>query len=95
MVNRIILNETSYFGRGSRNKLVDELKSRRIEKVLVVTDYNLIQNNIGHYVSAFVIDFLNCSVKYQRTAYTHSDIDQQRKYDNTRKRLYMNTKFFL
>ena len=25
MINRVILNETSYFGRGAREKLVDEI----------------------------------------------------------------------
>jgi len=54
MVNRIVLNETSYFGRGSRTKLGEELKSRGIEKVLVVTDFSLMQNN----VSKMVIDVL-------------------------------------
>ena len=31
MINRVVLNETSYFGRGSRRKLAEELKSRRYE----------------------------------------------------------------
>ena len=47
MVNRVILNETSYFGRGSRVKLGEELKSRKYEKVLVVTDFNLMDNNVA------------------------------------------------
>ena len=46
MVNRIVLNETSYFGRGSRNKLGEELKTRGLEKVLLVTDYNLMESNV-------------------------------------------------
>ena len=46
MVNRIILNETSYFGRGSREKLGEELLGREYKKVLVVTDYNLMDNGI-------------------------------------------------
>ena len=41
MINRVVLNETSYFGRGSRNKLVGEIVSRGYRNVLVVTDYNL------------------------------------------------------
>ena len=44
MINRITLNETSYFGRGSCDKLGEELKNRNYHKVLVVTDYNLIKN---------------------------------------------------
>ena len=54
MVNRIVLNETSYFGRGSRAKLGDELKSRGYEKVLVVTDNTLMNSN----VTKMVIDVL-------------------------------------
>ena len=30
MINRIILNETSYFGRGSREKLPEEIKARNL-----------------------------------------------------------------
>ena len=40
MINRVVLNETSYFGRGSRRKIVDEIKSRGYEKILVVSDIN-------------------------------------------------------
>ena len=32
MANRIILNETSYFGWGSREVLVDEIKRRKFKK---------------------------------------------------------------
>ena len=42
MVNRIVLNETSYFGRGSRCELPGEIKSRGFGKVLVVTDKALV-----------------------------------------------------
>lgn len=66
MVNRIVLNETSYFGRGSRTKLGEELKSRGIEKVLVVTDFSLMQNN----VSRMVIDVLE-SVGITYFVYLH------------------------
>ena len=38
MVNRIVLNETSYFGRGSRQKLSEELIKRGYKKILVVSD---------------------------------------------------------
>lgn len=41
MVNKIVLNETSYFGRGARKKIVEEIKNRGFEKVLVVTDRKL------------------------------------------------------
>ena len=33
MINRVVLNETSYFGRGSRNKLGEELRTRGHQKV--------------------------------------------------------------
>ena len=46
MINRIILNETSYFGRGSRFKLIEELKSRGFKRLLVVSDQNLVEANV-------------------------------------------------
>ena len=46
MVNRIVLNETSYFGRGSRAKLGEELKARSLNKVLVVTDFTLMDADV-------------------------------------------------
>lgn len=38
MTNRIILNETSYFGWGARENLVPEIKKRHFKKVLLVTE---------------------------------------------------------
>ena len=46
MINRVVLNETSYFGRGAREKLGEELKSRGHRKVLVVTDLTLMESKI-------------------------------------------------
>ncbi len=46
MINRVVLNETSYFGRGSRTKLGEELKSRGYNKVLLVTDFTLMDSNV-------------------------------------------------
>lgn len=54
MANRIILNETSYFGWGSREVLVNEIKTRKFKKALFVTDNTLI--NAG--VSGLVTDTL-------------------------------------
>lgn len=51
MINRIVLNETSYFGRGSRRKLIDEIKSRGYNKILVVTDRTLTEANISTLVT--------------------------------------------
>lgn len=51
MTNRIILNETSYFGRGSREKVVDEIKTRGYKKVLLVTDHALIEAKVTEMVT--------------------------------------------
>ena len=51
MINRVVLNETSYFGRGSRSKVVDEIKSRGYTKILVVTDRTLIESNVSTMVT--------------------------------------------
>ena len=47
MSYRMILNETSYFGVGSINAIVDEVKKRGFKKALVVTDHDLIQFNVA------------------------------------------------
>lgn len=44
MINRIILNETSYFGYGSRSVLKDEIKKRGYKKALIVTQENILKN---------------------------------------------------
>lgn len=43
MINRIILNETSYFGRGARAKVTEEIEARNFHKILVVTDKSLLE----------------------------------------------------
>ncbi len=55
MANRMILNETSYFGWGSREVLIDEIKKRNFKRALVVTDETLI--NVG--VATKVINILD------------------------------------
>ncbi|MDW2741773.1 lactaldehyde reductase [Atlantibacter subterraneus] len=42
MANRMILNETSWFGRGAVNALPDEVKRRDYRKALIVTDKTLV-----------------------------------------------------
>lgn len=42
-VNRIILNETSYFGKGAIKEIVPEIKKRGFKKVVVVTDKTLVE----------------------------------------------------
>ena len=51
MVNRIVLNETSYFGSGAREKLGEELVKRNYWNVLLVTDFNLIQSGVTNMVA--------------------------------------------
>ena len=55
MANRVVLNETSYFGRGARENVVTEIKARGFKNILVVTDRNLTQNG----VAAMVTDYLD------------------------------------
>ena len=61
MTNRIVLNETSYFGRGSREKVAEEIKNRGYEKILVVTDRALIDANVAEMVTE-VLD--KAEIKY-------------------------------
>ena len=46
MSKRIILNETSYFGKGAIKEIVNELKGRHLQKILVVTGENLLKFGI-------------------------------------------------
>lgn len=41
MANRMILNETAWFGRGAINALTDEVMRRGYRKALIVTDRTL------------------------------------------------------
>ena len=52
MAQRFILNETSYFGRGSRVELANEIKTRGFKKVLVVTDQTLLDCGVTGKVTA-------------------------------------------
>ncbi len=54
MINRIVLNETSYFGRGSRSKLKDELRARGFYKILVVSDETLKQAGVTGMVTSIL-----------------------------------------
>src|SRR5471030_418177 len=47
MANRMILNETSYFGKGAIAHLIDEIKARGFKKALVVTDRELIRFEVA------------------------------------------------
>jgi lactaldehyde reductase len=47
MANRIILNETSYHGAGSRAEIVTEVKRRVLKKALLVTDKDLVKFGVA------------------------------------------------
>ncbi|MBE5755188.1 MAG: lactaldehyde reductase [Clostridiales bacterium] len=47
MSSRFILNEFSYFGRGSRAELVPEIQKRGFKKVFVVTDESLVKCGVA------------------------------------------------
>ena len=47
MANRIVLNETSYFGWGAREVLPEEIKKRKFKKALFVTDQMLLSVGIA------------------------------------------------
>ncbi|QLB39711.1 lactaldehyde reductase [Mannheimia pernigra] len=51
MANRLILNETSYHGKGAIQHIVHEVKSRSFNKALVVTDKDLIKFNVAQKVT--------------------------------------------
>ncbi|WP_298841700.1 lactaldehyde reductase [Clostridium sp.] len=47
MVNRMVLNETSYIGAGAIGNIAAEVKTRGFKKALVVTDKDLIKFNVA------------------------------------------------
>lgn len=51
MSERFVLNETSIFGRGCRNELPEEIKSRGFKKVFLVTDKGLVDCKLINKVS--------------------------------------------
>lgn len=57
MVNRMILNETSYFGKGAIENIVPEFKKRGFKKAVVITDKGLIE----HKVATKVINLLDAA----------------------------------
>ena len=54
MANRMILNETSYFGKGAINEIVTELKSRNCQKVMLCTDPDLLKFQVATKVTALL-----------------------------------------
>ncbi|MCK7637638.1 lactaldehyde reductase [Corynebacterium pygosceleis] len=55
MTHRMIFNQTSYFGRGAISNLVPELRSRNLNKVLLITDAILLETG----VTAKITDLLD------------------------------------
>jgi len=53
-IKRIILNEMSYYGAGSRSVLADEIKKRGLKKVFVVTDKDLLKFGVAEKVTSFL-----------------------------------------
>ncbi|QGU96242.1 lactaldehyde reductase [Clostridium bovifaecis] len=51
MINRIVLNETSYFGQGSISVITEEVIQRQYKKALVVTDKDLLKFNVAQKVT--------------------------------------------
>ncbi len=61
MANRVVLNETSYFGRGARENVVTEINARGFKNILIVTDHNLVENNV---VSMVTEHLDNANIRY-------------------------------
>lgn len=51
-IKRIILNEMSYYGAGSRSVLADEIKKRGLKKVFIVTDKDLLKFGVVEKVTS-------------------------------------------
>ena len=53
-IKRIILNEMSYYGAGSRSVLADEIKKRGLKKIFVVTDKDLLKFGVVEKVTTIL-----------------------------------------
>ncbi|MBC1502098.1 lactaldehyde reductase [Listeria weihenstephanensis] len=54
MVNRMILNQTSYFGAGAIGKITDEVRKSAFQKAFIVTDKALVEHGIVQKVTALL-----------------------------------------
>jgi lactaldehyde reductase len=54
MANRMILNETSYFGKGAIEQIPAEIKARGFKKVAVITDKDLVKFDVATKVTALL-----------------------------------------
>lgn len=55
-ITKFVLNETSYFGKGAREVLTEEIKNRGFKKVLVVTDKALYEVGVTDKVTKILKD---------------------------------------
>lgn len=55
-VNRMILNETAYFGKGAIANIPNEIKARGFQKVMVITDKDLIKFEVATKVTQLLAD---------------------------------------
>ncbi len=86
MTSRFIFNETSYFGWGSREVIVDEINKRKFKKALLVTDSTLLKDGVTHKV----MDILdNNSLEYE----VFSDIVPNPTIANVKKGLKIANKY--
>ena len=58
---KFVLNETSYFGRGAREVLTEEIKRRGFEKIFLVSDQALVEAGVTKKVEA---DLKKAKIKY-------------------------------
>lgn len=56
MVNRMILNETSYFGKGAIQELVPEIHKRGFKKIALITDKDLVKLKIAERITELLVD---------------------------------------
>ena len=77
MVQKFVLNETSYFGKGAREELPEEIRKRGFKRILVVTDKTLIEAG----VTSKVTDVLDAAkIKYK----VFSDVKPNPTVENVR-----------
>ena len=82
MVNRIILNETSYFGRNSRERLIDEINSRNFCRILVVTDPGIVRAGIAN----VILELLN---KHEIDYYIYDGVKANPNVENVKDGLFI------
>lgn len=54
MANRMVLNETSYFGKGAITEITGEFKKRGFKKAIVITDKDLIKFDVATKVTSLL-----------------------------------------